>query len=62
MLQTIELKFLDEYAPETLKTTIISSNVLTLPDLLMAFEDFLRGCGYVLRGNLEVVSDECPEA
>lgn len=59
MLQTVEFKFLDEYAPETLKTTIMSADVLTLPDLLMAFEDFLRGCGYVLKGSLEVVSDEC---
>jgi hypothetical protein len=61
MQQTLELKFLDEYSPETLKTSIMSANVLMLDDILMVIEDFLRGCGHIVDGSLQVVknNDEC---
>lgn len=29
-----------------------------LPDILEAFEAFLRGCGYHPKGNLEIVEEE----
>jgi len=28
-----------------------------LDDLLAAFEDFLKGCGFVFNGNVDIVSD-----
>jgi hypothetical protein len=60
MQQTLELKYLDEYAPETLRSAIMSDSVLTLDQVLMVIEDFLRGCGYVVDGSLQVVKeDEC---
>jgi hypothetical protein len=58
MQQTLELKFLDEYAPETLRSAIISDTCLTTDQLLMVFEDFLRGCGYVINGSLQVIKDD----
>lgn len=30
----------------------------TLPELLEAFEDFLKGCAFSFEGQLEVVEDE----
>jgi hypothetical protein len=61
MQQTLELKYLDEYAPETLRSTIMSDSVLSLDQMLMVIEDFLRGCGYIVDGSLQVVkdNDEC---
>jgi hypothetical protein len=58
MQQTLELKFLDEYSPETLRSSIISDTCLTTDQLLMVFEDFLRGCGYVINGSLQVIKDD----
>jgi len=58
MQQTLELKYLDEYAPETLKSAIMSDSILTLNQMLMVIEDFLRGCGYVIHGSLQVVDDD----
>jgi hypothetical protein len=58
MQQTLELKYLDEYAPETLKSSIMSDSVLTLDQMLMVIEDFLRGCGYIVDGSLQVVKDD----
>jgi hypothetical protein len=57
MQQTLELKYLDEYAPETLRSTIMSDSVLSLGQMLMVIEDFLRGCGYIVDGSLQVVKD-----
>jgi hypothetical protein len=58
MQQTLELKYLDEYAPETLRSSIMSDSVLSLDQMLMVIEDFLRGCGYVVDGSLQVVKDD----
>ena len=58
MQQTLELKYLDEYAPETLKSSIMSDSVLTLDQMLMVIEDFLRGCGYIVDGSLQVIKDD----
>jgi hypothetical protein len=58
MQQTLELKYLDEYSPETLKSAIMSDSVLTLDQMLMVIEDFLRGCGYIVDGSLQVVKDD----
>lgn len=30
-----------------------------LPDLLDAFKEFLLGCGYSIKGDLEVIDDTC---
>jgi hypothetical protein len=39
----------------------MSDSVLSLDQMLMVIEDFLRGCGYVVDGSLQVVkdNDEC---
>ena len=58
MQQTLEIRYLDEYAPETLKSSIMSDSVLTLDQMLMVIEDFLRGCGYIVDGSLQVVKDD----
>jgi hypothetical protein len=58
MQQTLELKYLDEYSPETLRSAIMSDSVLTLDQMLMVIEDFLRGCGYIVGGSLQVVKDD----
>ena len=58
MQQTLELKYLDEYAPETLRSSIMSDSVLSLDQMLMVIEDFLRGCGYIVDGSLQVVKDD----
>jgi hypothetical protein len=58
MQQTLELKYLDEYAPETLRSSIMSDSVLSLDQMLMVIEDFLRGCGYIIDGSLQVVKDD----
>ena len=31
---------------------------LTLPDIVANFEDFLRGCGFIIDGHLDFVEDE----
>jgi hypothetical protein len=58
MQQTLALKYLDEYSPETLRSAIMSDSVLTLDQMLMVIEDFLRGCGYIVDGSLQVVKDD----
>lgn len=36
----------------------IDADDLSLDELIPAFEDFLRGCGYVFDGHLEIVNNE----
>ena len=36
----------------------VSSNSMTYPELLEVFEEFLRGCGYVFDGHVEIVEEE----
>lgn len=33
-------------------------HALELPDILSHFEDFLRGCGFIIDGHLDVMEDE----
>lgn len=33
-------------------------NTVYLPDVLQHFEDFLKGCGYQLSGNVDIVSPD----
>lgn len=42
------------YYPDCIKT--IEANYL--PDILQSFEDFLKGCGFSLKGNLEIIELE----
>lgn len=38
--------------------TIKTINSVYILDALEGFQDFLKGCGYVLRGRLEVIEEE----
>lgn len=42
-------------------TVIVKSNEVVLTDLLEDFEDFLRGCGFVFDGHLEIVEESAME-
>lgn len=42
-------------------TVIVKSNEVVLTDLLEDFEDFLRGCGFVFDGHLEIVEESIME-
>ncbi len=33
---------------------------LTLSDVLMRMQDFLKGCGYVFNGTLDIIEDDTP--
>jgi len=36
----------------------VQCNATSLPDILEAFESFLRGSGYVFTGTLDIVTEE----
>lgn len=36
----------------------VETAAVELPDLLAAFEDYLRGCGYCFDGKVDIVPDE----
>ncbi len=40
---------------------IVSTEAESLSDVVQAFSDFLRGSGFVLKGNLDIVQDSEPE-
>lgn len=42
-------------------TVIVESSAVTIDKVLEDFEDFLRGCGYYFKGNLEIVEDDINE-
>jgi hypothetical protein len=33
-------------------------NAVELPEIVSHFEDFLRGCGFIINGHLDFVEDE----
>lgn len=43
--------------PET-KTEITLDVQSTLPEVIERFEDFLKACGYVFKGKLEIIEEE----
>lgn len=49
------MKFI--YAYEGTKITYETTEIV-LPEILAAFADFLRGCGYVFNGELIIYEDE----
>jgi hypothetical protein len=56
-------KFIKTVDPENKfdKTNVIIElphNEQSIDDLLEAFEEFMRGCGFVFDGHLEVVDEE----
>jgi hypothetical protein len=36
----------------------LTSDAVSLPDILGNFEDFLRGCGFVFDGHITIVDEE----
>ncbi len=39
------------------KVTMVSES-LTLPEIFEDFRDFLRSCGFIIDGDIEIVNDE----
>ncbi len=39
-------------------TVIIRVDAVTLDDLVEAFEEFLKGCGFIFDGTLDIVEEE----
>ena len=50
------------YVPPKTITHTVEADDADLYQLCAAFEDFLRGCGYVFDGHIEVVEDETDES
>lgn len=40
------------------RKVIVESNSIVLSDILQDFEDFLRGCGFIIQGSIEYVPAE----
>ena len=40
------------------KYTEITSDAVALPEILLDFERYLRACGYITFGQLEIVEEE----
>lgn len=38
--------------------TIVTTDAVSLPDILQSVEDFLRGCGFHFDGHLDIVNEE----
>ena len=58
MNQTLDIRWLDSHMgqPEVLHAVTASDEVLLLNEVVDVFENFLRGCGYVINGKLDVVN------
>lgn len=41
---------------------IKTSDSVVLDDILQDFEDFLRGCGFSIKGHLDVVNEESEDS
>jgi hypothetical protein len=57
----MQYKFIKTKDPENKYDTsnvTVESNAEALPELLEDIEDFLRGCGFCFKGNLDIVKDE----
>lgn len=48
----------DLYTDKTVSTVSIDLNADTLGEVIHTFEDFLRGCGYVIDGSLDIINEE----
>lgn len=46
----------NQYDNSTVEVTL--DDVETLDDILEGFEEFLRGCGFIIKGNLDVVNED----
>ena len=58
----MKFKFTGEYEPMPFQDAIASKRKIefeaeTLTDILEQFEMFLRGCGYVFEGQIDIVND-----
>jgi hypothetical protein len=51
-----KFEYTSDDARET--TVTLSTEALTLPEILGSLEDFLRGCGFVFDGHLEIVEED----
>jgi hypothetical protein len=38
--------------------TFVECNAIELAEIVSHFEDFLRGCGFIIDGHFEIVEDE----
>lgn len=48
----------DDKRDEAIVTLELDHTEQSLDDMCTAFMDFLRGCGFVFDGNVEIVNDE----
>lgn len=46
--------------PEVITT--VSTDAVTLPDILSSMEDFLRGCGFHFDGHITIVDEDFTDA
>jgi hypothetical protein len=46
------------YPGQPHSTVTVTTDAVTLPEVLSQFEDFLRGCGFHFEGSLELVEEE----
>lgn len=52
------LKTKDEDNRFDTSNVLVTSDAETLEDILTDFEDFLRGCGYVFDGHLDIIEED----
>ena len=46
------------YSEQPTATVLVTTESCTLSDILRIFEDYLRGCGFLIDGHLDIVEDE----
>lgn len=42
----------------TTRTVTVVSEAETLPDIVEAFEDYLRACGFIFDGHLDIIEED----
>ena len=47
-----------EYSSQPNTTVNVTTDAVSLPDILGSMEDFLRGCGFHFDGHLGIVEEE----
>lgn len=55
-------KFYDWNSKQVSHEVEVTTYDVTLTEIIQAFEDYLRGCGFVFDGNLTIINDEIKEA
>lgn len=58
-----EIRFsgLSDYEGQPKVTTDVKTNAVTLDEILLVFEDFLRGMGFHFKGHVDIVDDEAQD-